>query len=290
VGAVTGAAIGGGLAVLVAVPLAWKWQLGVVRATAVVCIVAAVVGVAVAAVGNAANLGLLMSAVVVWTVTLAVAAGIMAYRFYRDPDRIPPTGDDVVVSPADGTILYVHEVTGGELPVVAKNGRPYHLEELTKTTLHASDAAVIGIGLNFLDVHVNRAPIAGRITLQERFPGHFGSLRNPAMIFENERTTIVIERAGLQVAVVLIASRLVRRIVLFLKKGDEVDIGQRIGAIRFGSQADLVIPANDALRVMVRPGDSVVAGETVLALSPAHAEAVPGEYGPSRRAGSRTKA
>ena len=268
---------------LAAVSLAWKWQLGLARATAVVSIIAAVVGVVVAAIGNATNLSLPLSAVIVWTVTLAVAAGITAFRFYRDPERIPPSRDDVVLSPADGTILYVHEVMGAELPVVAKNGRPYRLEELTKTTLHDSDATVIGIGLNFLDVHVNRAPIAGRITLQERFPGRFGSLRKPAMIFENERATIVIERGELQVALVLIASRLVRRIVLFLKSGEEVALGQRIGAIRFGSQADIVIPARDGLRVVVQPGDSAIAGDTVLAHFVPQSHALAGASGASRR-------
>jgi len=99
VGVVAGVALGGALAVLVAVPLAWKWQLGALRATAVVCMVAAVVGVVVAVIGNATNLGLPLSAVVVWTLTVTAAAGITACRFYRDPDRLPPTREDVVVSP-----------------------------------------------------------------------------------------------------------------------------------------------------------------------------------------------
>jgi phosphatidylserine decarboxylase len=112
---------------------------------------------------------------------------------------------------------------------------------------------------------VNRAPIAGRVTLQRRYPGRFGSLRQLAMIFENERATTVIARDGLQVAVVQIASRLVRRIASFVETGDVLRPGARIGAIRFGSQVDVVISRRPDLAIVVGPGDRVVAGESVIA-------------------------
>jgi phosphatidylserine decarboxylase len=166
--------------------------------------------------------------------------------------------------------LYVRESQGGLLPVASKNGRRYALQELTKTPLLSGDAVVVGIGLSLLDVHVNRAPVAGRVALVSRFPGRFGSLRRPEMVFENERATMVIEHGRWQVAVVLIASRLVRRIVTFVSEGDQVAAGQRLGMIRFGSQVDLVLPAPNDLDVSVRPGDRVRAGESIIAI-PKHA-------------------
>jgi phosphatidylserine decarboxylase len=132
---------------------------------------------------------------------------------------------------------------------------------------------VIGIAMSFLDVHVQRAPIAGRITFQQHIPGRFASLRRPEAVFENERTTTLFERGGLQVATVQIASRLVRRIVSFVKVGQDVALGQRFGAIRFGSQVDLVLPVVDSVRIVVRPGQRVRAGTTVLAVN--EAEPVP---------------
>jgi phosphatidylserine decarboxylase len=151
------------------------------------------------------------------------------------------------------------------LPTSTKHGRTYTLEELTRTPLRFGEAVVIGIGMNFLDVHVNRAPLAGRVSLRQRVPGGFSSLRRPEAAFTNERATTIIERDGFQVAVVQIASRLVRQIVAFVREGDAVTAGQRIGAIRFGSQVDVVLPSLDELQVAVEPGYRVRAGESVLA-------------------------
>jgi phosphatidylserine decarboxylase len=203
--------------------------------------------------------------VTVWLVTVLGAIGLLVYRFYRDPERQAPDRDDAIVSPADGEVVYVRESRNGVLPVSTKSGRRYALHELTRTPLESRNAIVIGIGLSFLDVHVNRAPIAGRVTVQRHYKGSFSSLRRLESVFENERATTVIERNGVRVAVVLIASRLVRRIVSFIKEGDQVRCGDRIGVIKFGSQVDLVIPVEKALRVLVGPGDRVTAGESLLA-------------------------
>ena len=213
------------------------------------------------------ELGPIWLAAIVWTVTVAAAGIWLAYRFYRDPERAPPDRDDVVLSPADGEVIYVSESQHGVLPTAAKSGRQYTLQELVKTSLQATDATVIGIALNFLDVHVNRAPIAGRVVLQRRHGGPFHSLRKLESVFDNERVTIVIEKSGFEVAVVLIASRLVRRIVEFVREGETVALGQRIGAIRFGSQVDVVVPHTSGLKVLARPGERVVAGESVLAVT-----------------------
>jgi phosphatidylserine decarboxylase len=196
-------------------------------------------------------------------VTLAIA--ILACRFYRDPDRIAPERDDVIVSPADGEVIYIRKSEGGTLPTSTKHGRAYSLRELTKTPLRSEDAVVIGIAMSFLDVHINRAPIAGRVTLVRHYSGGFGSLKRSAMVFANERTTTFIERGDLQVAVVQIASRLVRQIVSFVREGQDVDLGQRIGMIRLGSQVDVVLPMRDDVKVAVQVGMRVKAGESILA-------------------------
>jgi phosphatidylserine decarboxylase len=256
--------IGAASAVLTAVPLAWKWQLGVARAAFAVAALAGLAILLVAALGAAAELHQVIAAGLVWLLTLLLAAAFVAYRFYRDPERAVAEGDDLILSPADGKVVYVREARGGRVPVASKLGRDYSLEELTKTPLASEDNVVVGISMSFLDVHVNRAPIRGSAALVRHFPGWFGSLRQPAMVFENERATLVIERDDLQVAVVMIASRLVRRILTFVREGDEIAAGQRIGVIRFGSQVDVVLPLRDDLSLRVEPGDRVVAGETVI--------------------------
>jgi phosphatidylserine decarboxylase len=122
----------------------------------------------------------------------------------------------------------------------------------------------IGISMNLADVHVNRAPIAGRVRLVQRVHGTFGSLRKPEMADSNERVTTVIEAEDLQVALVQIASRLVRRIAVFVSEGDELRLGQRIGAIRFGSQVDLLLPLEKHIGLAVEVGDLLVAGRTIV--------------------------
>ena len=120
--------------------------------------------------------------------------------------------------------------------------------------------------MSLLDVHVNRAPVAGRVAFQRHFPGKFGSLRLAERVFDNERATAIIDSGHLQVAIVQIASRLVRQIVSYVKVGEQVSIGQRIGAIRLGSQVDVVLPVRDDLRVSVHVGQQIKAGETILAI------------------------
>jgi len=257
--------IGAVLAVLAALPLAWKWQLGVARPAIVVGALAAVAVLLVAGTDAAFAVSPVVAAALVWVVTVALATALLAYRFYRDPERTVPERDDAILSPADGEVVYVRDAPGGMLPVSSKLGRDYALQELTKTPLASEDNVVVGIALNFLDVHVNRAPIRGRAVVQRHFPGRFGSLRRPEMVFENERATLVLARDDLQVAVVMIASRLVRRIVTFVREGDDVAAGQRIGVIRFGSQVDVVLPLRDELAVLVEAGDRVIAGQTAIA-------------------------
>jgi phosphatidylserine decarboxylase len=260
------ALLGAVIAMAIALPLSWKWQLGARRSLLGLAVLAAIAALAVAILDTRAALPGALSTALVAALTLVLAAAVVAWRFYRDPERLSPDRPDVVVSPADGVVTYVHRSQRGELPVSTKQGRRFVLEELVRTPLTWSDAIVVGIALSFLDVHVNRAPIAGTVRAQKRARGGFTSLKDPVAVYTNERVTAVIKSPRIEAAVVLIASRLVRRIVSFVREGEDVVVGQRIGVIRFGSQVDLVLPDLEGLSVLVRPGERVRAGETVVAL------------------------
>jgi phosphatidylserine decarboxylase len=253
------------LALFTTLPLAWKWQLGMRRVGVTVFLLGILVAGLVGLLGRALALTNALTAMLVWFLATGMAVAILLYRFYRDPERTPPSGTNVMVSPADGVVIYVRRSANGVLPVSTKNGRDYKLVELTKTPLCTGDAIVVGISMSFLDVHVNRTPCSGRVIFRRHFPGLFGSLRHSEMTFENERATTVIEKDGFKVAVVQIASRLVRQIVVFVREGQEVALGQRMGVIRLGSQVDVVFTPAEHLKVMVKPGDQVRSGESIIA-------------------------
>jgi len=257
--------VGGLVAAAAMLPLVWKWQLGMRQCAVGLGAIVVVAGAVALAVGGATGLSVALRGLLGAALTVLVAVAVLAYRFYRDPERTPPEGEGLVVSPADGEIVYVKRSRDGQLPVASKHGEQVALEELTHTALHERDAVVVGIAMSFLDVHVNRAPIAGRVVLSRHFPGRFGSLRRPEMVFQNERTTTLIAGRKLEVGVVQIASRLVRQIGSYVSDGDDVTLGQRIGIIRLGSQVDVVIPQRRDLCVLVAEGDRVSAGTSVLA-------------------------
>jgi phosphatidylserine decarboxylase len=278
--------VGGLLALAVALPLAWKWELGVRRVAIAVGVLAIFSAGVVAALAGALEVSSAVEALLVAGLTLGVAFAILAYRFYRDPDRTPPqAADGAVVSPADGEVIYVRRSQGGMLPSSTKKGRDYELVELTKTPLRHREAIVIGIAMSFLDVHVNRAPIAGRVRFRQHFPGRFGSLGKPEMVYENERATTVIDRGDVEIAMVQIASRLVRQIASYVKVDEDVALGQRVGVIRLGSQVDVVLPAVPDVTIHVREGQRVRAGESILA----HLASAP-EHDASAAVGASTDA
>ena len=257
--------MGGLLALAAGLPLAWKWELGVARAAVALAVLAVIAGALVALTGADGLLG----GVLVAALTLALAAALVLWRFFRDPERTVPEGEDIVVSPAEGQVIYVKRSANGQVPVSEKQGRSYRLDELVRTPLGMGEAVIIGIALSFLDVHVNRAPVGARVLVQRKFPGPFRSLKDPSAVFVNERATTLLEHRGTELAVVLIASRLVRRITSFVKEGDDVAIGQRVAAIRCFAQVDFVLPAGGDVEVLVKPGQRVRAGETIVArLSP----------------------
>lgn len=204
---------------------------------------------------------------------LALSFGLLMVAFWRDPERVAPETEGVILSPADGQVLYIKQVADGDRPLVEKDGRAYLLDELTGLSagrpgceLARGPALVIGVEMSFLDVHVNRCPLAGRVQLVRHIPGRFVSLRREEAPFVNERLTTVIAGAGLDVAVVQVASRLVRRIQSFLAEGQMVGAGQRLGMIRLGSLVAVVLPAEGpGLRITVAPGAHVKAGISILA-------------------------
>ncbi len=193
-------------------------------------------------------------------------ATIVLYKFYRDPERTPPDQPNVIVSPADGKIIYIKHAGNGEMPVAKKFGqRVIKLEEFTNTDLIDDALYVVGITLSILNVHVNRVPVEGKVLSLNYIPGRFISLRKGQAPFVNERLTTIIDQGSYKIGIVQIASHLVRRIQSYLQEGQAVNLGQRLGMIKFGSQVDLVIPRIKNLEFMIKPGDEVEAGVTVIA-------------------------
>jgi phosphatidylserine decarboxylase len=167
--------------------------------------------------------------------------------FFRDPERVTPLRDGLVVAPADGRISAVEVATP-----------PMELG------LGQTPRVRVSTFLSVFDVHINRAPVAGRVVRSIYVPGAFINAAADKASEENERRSLVIETSGGdEVAVVQIAGLIARRIVTFSQEGDSVGVGQRFGLIRFGSRVDVYLPTGRTALVAV--GQRAVAGETVLA-------------------------
>ncbi|RJQ51028.1 MAG: phosphatidylserine decarboxylase family protein [Actinobacteria bacterium] len=257
-------ALGIALALGVVLPLSAKWRISPRAALPWALFVGAAAGVLWSWDWLRAGADLIpLAAAELVTVVLATGAAV-AFMFYRDPERTSPPRKGAVLSPADGEVVYVKRIEDGRAPVSEKGGRSFALEELSDIG-SAHSGFLIGVGMNLLNVHVNRAPVGGRVVAARRIEGGFGSLGTEGMVLRNERFTTVVRDGDLEVAVVQIASRLVRRIVSYLQEGQQVEVGQRIGMIKFGSQVDTILPDTPGLAIKVRPGDVVKAGLTVIA-------------------------
>jgi phosphatidylserine decarboxylase len=184
-------------------------------------------------------------------------------RFWYTPQRKIKATDNEIVSPADGNVIYINQVLKGEAPVSIKGNTNSKLEELTKTDILGNPCWLIGINMTPFDVHKNCAPIDGEIILNQHFSGKFLSLKNKYAIVENERNTYVIQNRLIKVGVIQIASKLVRRIDTYVRQGDQVQKGNWLGMIRFGSQVDVVIPGD--CRIIINVGQQVYAGTTIIA-------------------------
>lgn len=167
--------------------------------------------------------------------------------FFRDPPRVSPQGEALVVSPADGVIQ-----------AIAPRRPPPELE------FGDAPRTCISVFLNVFDVHVNRAPVGGRITRLAYHRGKFLNAADDKASDDNERQSLRIETpAGEAFGLVQIAGLVARRIVCSVAEGEVVHAGQRVGLIRFGSRCDVYLP--DGILPLVAVGQRAVAGETVLA-------------------------
>jgi len=165
--------------------------------------------------------------------------------FFRDPEREIPTGPGLIVSPGDGKV-----------------------EEAEWIETTAGARFRVSIFLSVFDVHVNRVPISGKVTLMEYREGQFLNAMSPESAILNEQTLIVIEDGTSSVSFKQIAGLLARRIICDVKTGDIVQRGQRMGMIKFGSRVDVLMPADVELRV--KPGDRVQGGKSILGVLPGY--------------------
>lgn len=197
-------------------------------------------------------------------IVLGLFVLLFFYRFFRNPKREIPGGRNDIVSGADGRVIYIKEIEVNQIPVSVKKLRIANISEITKTDMLTQPCYLIGIAMTLFDVHMNRAPIDGKIILVKHTDGTAIGLNTPKSTIENERNTIVIQRNdGVLVGMVQIAARWVDRCIVSMKEGDEVKRGQIIGKIRWGSQLDMIIPRN--CYIMIREGDQVHAGSTIIA-------------------------
>ena len=189
-----------------------------------------------------------------WTALSFMLIGLAVWvaAFFRDPVRVTPLGDNLIVSPADGLVSLITNV---EVPrqLLGEGGLGEGL--VTRVTVF----------MNVFDVHINRAPVAGRLTRIVYVPGKFLNADLDKASEENERQYFVIEDAsGVRIAFTQIAGLVARRIMKWVDVGSMLKVGERFGLIRFGSRVDVFLPAGYVPAVAV--GQRAIAGETVLAV------------------------
>jgi phosphatidylserine decarboxylase len=186
-------------------------------------------------------LGWLFAGVTVWTAA-----------FFRDPVRTTPTGERLIVAPADGMVTMIATVPPPKELIGGEDGM--------------SDEPVIRVSIfmSVFDVHINRTPIAGTISKVVYIAGKFLNADLDKASEDNERQHIlVVAEDGTKVAFTQIAGLVARRIVPWVKAGDRVVTGQRVGLIRFGSRVDVYLPAGTSSQLLL--GQRAIAGETIVA-------------------------
>lgn len=175
--------------------------------------------------------------------TIAALLAIFTAWFFRNPERVPPAGEKKVVSPADGKVIFVGEVS--------------------EPRCGANPVTKISIFMNVFNVHVNRVPVSGAVIDRFYNAGSFVNAALDKASLENEQAGLVVRTDdGHTVMFVQIAGLIARRIVTYPQVGDRIERGRRYGLIRFGSRVDVYLPQGST--VQARLGDVTVAGETVL--------------------------
>jgi phosphatidylserine decarboxylase len=177
---------------------------------------------------------------------IATVLTIWCALFFRDPARVTPVREGLVVAPADGRISMLTQA-------------------LPPAELGLGDRPLprISIFMNVFNCHVNRSPVAGRIERIAYRPGAFINAELDKASEDNERNSLVIATADGRIGVIQIAGLVARRIVSFVREGQTIGAGERFGLIRFGSRLDVYLP--EGTRALVAEGQTAVAGETVLA-------------------------
>jgi phosphatidylserine decarboxylase len=178
-----------------------------------------------------------------WLGTLAT---VWCAFFFRDPPRVTPVRDGLVVAPADGRVSQI------------TTAAPPHELDLGPTLLPR-----ISIFMSVFDCHINRSPVAGTVEKMVYQPGKFLNADLDKASADNERNSLVLASAASRVAVVQIAGLVARRIVCFVREGQPLGAGERFGMIRFGSRLDVYLP--EGVVPLVAVGQTAVGGETVLA-------------------------
>jgi phosphatidylserine decarboxylase len=216
----------------------------------------------------------LLSSVVFTVVVFLVCCLVFYLFFHRNPKRDIITDDRAVLSPADGSIVYIKEIEQGSILESVKKKSHMRLTELLNHTDADSASAtgyIIGIELRLFDVHVTRAPITGVKLLDHHVSGRIVSMNTPGFESINDRETVLLrqdtipnESHPLQIAVVQIATVLTRTMRSFVREKTHVTQGELIGMIRLGSQVDLVIYSKD-VGLLVKEHDRVYAGITKIA-------------------------
>ena len=175
----------------------------------------------------------------IWLAIVLLGLALFVTFFFRDPDRTFAGTEREIASPADGKVVWIRNENGIE---------------------------AISIFLSVFDVHINRAPVAGKISEIEYHKGKFLIAYDERASVENERNSITMEHQGHIVRFVQIAGLIARRIVCWRKTGDRLAVGDKIGLIKFGSRVDVFLPAGS--KIYVKEGDRVVGGKTALGQLP----------------------
>ena len=177
---------------------------------------------------------------------IGAALTLWCLYFFRDPKRVTPLRDGLVISPADGVISSIGFYVPP--PELGLGDRPLQR---------------VSVFMSVFDCHVNRAPVSGRIVKVAYKPGLFVSADLDKASEDNERSSLLLDTALGRIGVVQIAGLIARRIVSFVREGETIGVGDRFGLIRFGSRVDVYLP--DGVRVMIGLGAKAIAGETILA-------------------------
>ena len=182
---------------------------------------------------------------------IGVGFTIWTAAFFRDPIRTTPLNPKLVIAPADGLVTMIAKV-----PPPPELAGPDGLTDFEMTR--------VSIFMSVFDVHINRAPVTGRVRKMAYVPGKFVNADLDKASEDNERQHFLIETEdGVRLGVTQIAGLVARRILAFVHEGDAVGIGERIGMIRFGSRVDVYLPAGTGARILL--GQRAIAGETVIA-------------------------